>query len=478
MRRVVLCGTHTNQYNGYSKVMYELAIQLSKFDDIQLHIYGFQNFYNDSNHAKERELPANVEVYDAYLNEEPKQKGFGENNFASFIKERSPDIVIIYNDLVVISMLLKVLIEIPDRKFKIIPYIDLVYQNEKHSMIKAINDKSDGAIAFTEYWKNNLISQGFTKPLWTLEHGFNKQKYFPIPKIIARKYFEIQNDAFIILNLNRNQPRKRWDHCIMAYIKFISKHIGENIKLMILTAMTGGWDLVDIMLSEARKYGLTIEEIKTHFIFIDNPQKLTDYDINIMYNVANIGFNTCDGEGFGLCNFEQAAVGVPQIVPHVGGFIDFFNEDNSIPVKPILSTYCDNTKDGVGGEAQLCLIDDFVEALEKYYNDRQLITKHGNNARKYICENYDWKQKGEKLRDIIIETTKDLFPEIESQQPLDINQQDDYTDIDIDKMISDKLNNNNNTNVFDEKNIEDLPKDALVLLQRKIQSLLAGKDLN
>ena len=45
-----------------------------------------------------------------------------------------------------------------------------------------------------------------------------------------------------------------------------------------------------------------------------------------MYNVGDIGINTCDGEGFGLCNFEQAGVGVPQIVPKVGGFLDFMQK--------------------------------------------------------------------------------------------------------------------------------------------------------
>ena len=69
---------------------------------------------------------------------------------------------------------------------------------------------------------------------------------------------------------------------------------------------------------EGLKYGLIIEQLKNHFIFIQNPQKPRDYDINIMYNAATLVF-TCDGEGFGLCNFEQAGVGVPQVVPEVGG---------------------------------------------------------------------------------------------------------------------------------------------------------------
>ena len=76
-RKVLLCGIHPYQFNGYSKVVYELSKELAKYDDIKLYIWGFQNFYSDKDH-KERELPSNVEIYDAYKHEEPKNKGFGE----------------------------------------------------------------------------------------------------------------------------------------------------------------------------------------------------------------------------------------------------------------------------------------------------------------------------------------------------------------------------------------------------------------
>jgi hypothetical protein len=43
-----------------------------------------------------------------------------------------------------------------------------------------------------------------------------------------------------------------------------------------------------------------------------------DEDINMFYNVADVGVNSADGEGWGLCNFEQMGVGVPQVVPRGG----------------------------------------------------------------------------------------------------------------------------------------------------------------
>lgn len=484
--KVLFCGTHPQQFNGYSKVVFELLNELSSYTDIKLYVYGFQNFYNDAEHIIERELPSNVEIYDAYSNEEPKNKGFGEKNIVDYVKKISPDIVIIYNDLIVISTLIKVLQEIPDRTFKIVPYIDLVYKHEKKSMLKYIHEHIDGCIAFTDHWKDILLKENYTKPLWTLEHAFNKNVYYPIPKQVARKFFEINNDEFIIMNLNRNQPRKRWDHCIMAFIKFISKHLGEKIKLMVLTSVNGAWDLTELMTNEANKYNINFEQLKKHFIFIQNPQKLSDKDINIMYNVADIGWNTCDGEGFGLCNFEQAGIGIPQVIPHIGGFLDFFNENNSIPIKPKYSIYSDTSKDAVGGELEMCDINDYVDALEKYYTNRDLILKHGAQSRKDIIENYTWSEKARHFRTIILEATKDLFPEKEDSIDVmsEINSlinttDDDLDNIDIDKLIENKIASNNQLQlkITEEKlvkqsDLDKLSKDDLKTLQEKIHKLL------
>ena len=481
--KVLLCGTHPHQFNGYSKVVYELALELCKYEDIKLYIYGFQNFYNDNDHINERSLPEKVEIYDAYANEEPKNKGFGEKEINEYVKKISPDIVIVYNDIIVISTLIKALDTLPDRKFKIIPYIDIVYKNEKKEMLKFIHDNIDGCIAFTDYWKQMLIDDNnYTKPVWTLEHAFNKNLYYPIPQHIARKYFEINDDDFIIMNLNRNQPRKRWDHCIMAFIKFISKHLNTKIKLMILTAVTGAWNLTEIMMNEARKYKIEMSQLKNHFIFIQNPQKLTDKEINIMYNVADIGLNTCDGEGFGLCNFEQAGVGIPQIVPNIGGFRDFFNEQNSIPITPKFSLYNDVSKDVVGGELEICAIDDYVDALEKYYKKRTLIKEHGIQSRKDITKKYVWTEKAAHLRNIIIESTRDLFPTNDGNalmnQINDITSCEDMNEdmnVDIDKLIDEKLKVTqlvSNKKTHDDEKLNNMSKDDLKVLQDKINRLL------
>ena len=439
MRNVILCGTHPAQYNGYSKVMFELSKYLAECPNIKLHIFGFQNFYDSNEHKVERNLPPNVEVFDVYANEDPKNKGFGEKIVVDYIQKVDPDIVIIYNDLVVINSLIEQIKTIQDRRFKLIPYIDIVYKNEKNALIKNIDKLCDGGIMFTRYWENVIKYQGFTKKTHILEHGFNKDNFYPIPKKLCRKFFNMKESDFVIVNLNRNQPRKRWDICLMSYIKFVSKHLGEPIRLLIATSMHGGWDLSDLIVSECRKYDITMEDLKKHLIILQNPQQISDFDINIMYNVGDIGLNTCDGEGFGLCNFEQAGVGVPQIVPNIGGFKDFFIKGkNSILIDPKWTYYCDHSRDFVAGEAEVCDVDDYVNALEFYYTHRKLITNHGQAARENILSNYSWTSKGKHLYDIIMEETRHM----ETSAPKEEKQKLELKNIDINELIKSKLNVN------------------------------------
>jgi glycosyltransferase involved in cell wall biosynthesis len=410
MVRVVICGTHPNQFNGYSKVVYELSKYLELHDDIELFIFGFQNFYDNQDHATERVLKKTV-IYDVFKNEEPKSKGFGENLIKEYLSDIKPDIVIVYNDLMVLNTLLSKIYEIEDRKFKIVPYVDLVYKNERNILIKLLNEKSDGAIMFCSYWNQVIKTQGYTKKTYVIEHGFDKMSYYPVDSQLARKYFGLPETGFIMMNLNRNQPRKRWDLCLMAFIKFVSLNMDCDAKLMIATPLKGSWDLIDIMTSECNKYGITLQDLQKHLLIIQNPQKLTDFDINVLYNACDVGINTCDGEGFGLCNFEHGGVGKPQIVPFIGGFRDFVTKQNSVIIKPKYTFYRDHTTDVVSGEAEICDIDDYVNAMQYYYDNQDIAQIHGKRFRENIINNYSWKSKSELLYDVIIAETKDIVAE-------------------------------------------------------------------
>jgi glycosyltransferase involved in cell wall biosynthesis len=422
MVRVLFFGTHPSQYNGYSKVVYELMSCLSTKQDMQFTVYGFQKFNSHQGHRDD--LPSNIEVYDAFESENPRQQGFGITEVRSFVNKNKPDVCIVYNDMMILHQVisqLKLAQKEDGLTFKIIAYIDQVYLNQKKEFIDFINTNADYALMFTKYWEDIAIEQGITLPHGFLPHGFNKEIYYPIPKHLCRLHYGLREEDFVILNLNRNQPRKRWDVCLKAFAEIVSRYPREPIKMMVGTAVQGAWNLIEIYERELKKRGLTLQDGMQHLIVFDRPQRVTDEETNILYNIADIGINTCDGEGFGLCNFEQAALGVPQVVPRLGGFIDFFDDESAALVDPKIAYYVDNTRDAVCGEALMCDYVDFVEAIEQYYFNKERRQKHGTNGRTKILRDYKWSDIADKLYGIIKEVcgvssssnTSQLIDEIE-----------------------------------------------------------------
>ena len=124
---------------------------------------------------------------------------------------------------------------------------------------------------------------------------------------------------------------------------------------------------------------------------LGSPQTLTDAQINILMNCADVGINTADGEGWGLCNFEQMGVGVPQIVPDVGGFKEFCLPNNSVLVKPKYRYYMPTAFSPVGGEAFACDPHDICLGMEEYVLNTEKRETHGKAAKEKVLS-YTWEK--------------------------------------------------------------------------------------
>ena len=57
--------------------------------------------------------------------------GFGFDQITHFVTMNKPDVIIIYNDMVVVSNILEKLKSVPNRSFKVIVYMDQVYLYQK-----------------------------------------------------------------------------------------------------------------------------------------------------------------------------------------------------------------------------------------------------------------------------------------------------------------------------------------------------------
>ena len=411
--KFMMVSTHCHQFTGYSKISWGILRQLAKVPWMDTVHFGFQRILNAQIPPTYRPYPPNVKVIDAAAIEQPLEQGFGFRQLADAIRREKPDVVMIYNDLSVVT---KFIMEIEKsgipRTFKLWVYCDQVYTTQNQMFLDLLNMKVERIFAFSNGWRQCLKDQGINRPVDVLLHGFESDVFVPENKLEIRKKVGIPENAFVYLNVNRNQPRKRYDLLIMAFVELIVKYPTKPIFLMCICdkGEKGGWWLFELYQRELKLRGVSIEQFGNRLMLSSQEMSFGDQDINHFYNLADVGVNTCDGEGWGLCNFEQMGVGVPQVVPAVGGFKEFCRPDNSVLVEPKVRYYLPSVFSPVGGEAHAVDPHDFCLGMEEYLLDSEKRKAHGEAARKTVL-GYTWERACEPLIRRLRQEKEDLEAE-------------------------------------------------------------------
>jgi len=395
--RFLLVSTHVHQFTGYSKVSHGILTELAKQPWLDITHFGFQKFHELTSNF--RQYPPGVDVIDAATLEKPLQHGFAYGALPDVIRKKKPQVVMIYNDMSVVTQFVEAIRKsgIP-RNFKIWIYCDQVYNTQNQTFLDILNRDADRIFAFSQDWKKCLKDQSVTRPIDVLNHGFNPKQFFPVTRELARKQLSLPNDVFLFLNVNRNQPRKRYDILIMAFVELLVKYPTKPIHLLCICdrGEKGGWWLFELFARELTLRGVSIEQYATRLIITAQNMSFKDEEINMFYNAADVGISTADGEGWGLCQFEQMGVGVPQVVPDIGGFKEFCNPENSVMVKPSVRYYVPNAFSPVGGEAHACDPHSVCLAMEEYLLNTSKKDQHGKAAKDKVLS-YTWEKSCETL---------------------------------------------------------------------------------
>lgn len=387
--KLLIVSTHTNQINGYSKVVLNLLQQLATHSWLQLVHFGTQKMVAaDLN----RTVPSSVKQIDATALEKEKQTGFAFSELPAVINSEKPDIVLIYNDLAVIGTYIESIRKaIENRPFKIWAYVDLTYLAPPQSMIDILNRDVERVFCFTKGWKDVIKASGITRPVDVLNHGVDSLMFRSITKEVARQQLGLPKDVFLFTSINKNIPRKRLDLLIISFVKLIVRFPTKNIFMLIVADKgdQGGFPLFEIYAREIKVHGGSVDMFGNRLLITSKDTCYRDEDINMLYNCGDAGVSCAEGEGFGLCTFEQMSLGVPQIVPDINGYNEYCHSDNSLMVKPSLRSYIPQSHNSVTGEAQLVSPEDYSKAMERYVFDEDLRRLHGRLAKEKVAT-YTW----------------------------------------------------------------------------------------
>lgn len=391
--RILFFATYPTQPTGYARIGNIISNAMAVAGH-EVHYVGISNFPTS---AIDRDIHPFINLIDALaVRKEESAEMYGVDIMCQQIKQLKPDLVFIYNDVIVINRILnEFIINRLEKNFKLCIYLDLVYTYQCLRYFQNIQAWADRIFVFSACWQQNLIQMGLpAEKISILTHGFDAELFQPVDTLTSKKILGFSSDDFLILNTNRNAYRKAHDITIDAFLIFLIKQqYNPRIKLFLnmLSESAQGYNLLELIRIICLKRGADYEKVVLNHIFI-RPTNiyLTDERLNTLYNACDVGLNTCLGEGFGLCNLEHAALGKPQIVSQVGGLADIFQPAYSTLILPKVDLYLSPLTEDHQGYIQVCEAEDFAAALEKYYLQKNLAQQHGALAREVLTKKYDW----------------------------------------------------------------------------------------
>jgi len=180
------------------------------------------------------------------------------------------------------------------------------------------------AIFWTKFGQTEAQRGGYTGPSSVIPLGVDLKQYFEMDRAEARWRVGLPKelkDAFIVGNVNRNQPRKRLDLVITFFAEWIKSQKVRDAWLYLHVAPTGedAYDCGQL----AEYYGISNRVITTEAPL---GYGVTEDQLNTIYNCFDCMFTCTQGEGMGLPHLEGMAAGIPQIVPRWSALADWPTE--------------------------------------------------------------------------------------------------------------------------------------------------------
>jgi glycosyltransferase involved in cell wall biosynthesis len=223
------------------------------------------------------------------------------------------------------------------------------------------------AIFWTQFALDEARIGGYAGDARVIPLGVDMETFYPVERqgALERQQATGLKDFFVVGNVNRNQPRKRWDLTIKYFAEWVHSRNITDAELFMHAAPTGDESINVQQL--AQYYGildrLALCQPET---FYGKP----DDDMRDTYNCFDAYITTTQGEGFGLTTLEAMACGVPCILPAWSALGDWAKGAAALVPCTTTALQSDQTVNGtavIGGVADQRA---FIEALDALYRDK------------------------------------------------------------------------------------------------------------
>lgn len=385
MAKILYCGDCAVQ-TGFGRVAENILPMLAKEHEV---VVLAVNYWGDPHDLPFRLYPAMSGGHDPY----------GSHRIAEVLQKEKPDMVLAVNDIWILNNLwerAKGLRE--ELGFKWYGYFPVDSYGFFPKVFESCHEW-DGMGTYTQFGLQEVRKAGCEMPCDVIPHGIDRDSFFKLDKAECREEFNLDPDLFVVFNGNRNQPRKRIDITIRGFLKFAEDKPNACLWLH-MGSKDQGWDILPLFKRMARDFGVdpTGKMILTSRQF-DVTRCLPIDKLNVAYNCADVGVNTCIGEGWGLVNFEHAAAGVAQIVPDHTSMKEIFR---GIPRIPVESWEVDQNYGLDRGQPSA---DGLADILNHYYEHRDDLQKVADWCHEMTKEEvYSWETIGNAFLQVVNRT--------------------------------------------------------------------------
>ena len=288
----------------------------------------------------------------------PGGDAFGVKRVPELLASIEPDLVVVQNDPWNIPEYLM--------QTKHIPVVASMPVDGKN----CCGDKLNGlalAVFWTQFGLKEARAGGYEKPAVVIPLGVDLEVYRLQDRRAARHHVGLPSkldEAFIVGNVNRNQPRKRLDLTVQCFAEWVNSCKVDDAYLYLHIAPTqeSSYEVHKLM----RYYGFRGDKKR---LIITQPEignGIPERGMSSVYSCFDVQLTTTQGEGWGLTTMEGMACGIPQIVPDWAALGEW-TEDAAVKVD------CDHTAatlNGVSVIGGLLNVEDCVSALQLMYTSR------------------------------------------------------------------------------------------------------------
>jgi glycosyltransferase involved in cell wall biosynthesis len=313
---------------------------------------------------------------------------WGLNRFQHLCAEFDPAAVIINNDWWNVAQFAR----IAPKGLPLIGYMPVDGGNLDPAAMHALK-KLHAAVWYTDYGQREAVKAGFKGRRHVIPHGIDTSMFQPVRRDEARRLLDLNvpRKAFIVGNLNRNQPRKRLDLSIQIFADWIRRHRVPNAFLLLHCAQKDtGWDLRRV----AAFHGISDRLLLTGGENIRDLQ--SPRHLHLIYSSLDVQISTTLGEGWGLTTMEGMACGIPQVVPDSSALAEWAAPALKIPCSRLLMNPEINTTGALVDH------EPFVAALQRLYTDKGLRKELSEQGIAHVrCIDYDWRNIAEQFHAIL-----------------------------------------------------------------------------